>query len=214
MPIDASQVHVYDDGTLLGSATVNGSGAWSMTQTLAAGDHPIHSKAEDAAGNISSQVMKNIKTGCTKKTSTPDLLDDSGSSSTDNITNDSTPRISFNIDMSDQKPTGFTGTVPSATVASLKLYEKVGASYNLIETLTPDVLGNLFYKTFTIASALSDGNHQYAGAWVDALGNESAKSNLLTVTVDTTAPNAPSVTSIADGQIFVGTSIGISGSAS
>ena len=48
-----STVKVYDGATLLGSATANGSGAWSYTTAaLANGAHSLTATATDAAGNI------------------------------------------------------------------------------------------------------------------------------------------------------------------
>ena len=47
-----STVKVYDGATLLGSATANGSGAWSYTTAaLANGGHSLTATATDAAGN-------------------------------------------------------------------------------------------------------------------------------------------------------------------
>jgi hypothetical protein len=51
-----STVTLYDtDGTtVLGSATANGSGAWSLASSaLSAGDHTLTTKVKDAAGNVS-----------------------------------------------------------------------------------------------------------------------------------------------------------------
>ena len=49
-----STVKVYDGATLLGSATANGSGAWSYTTAaLASGAHSFTATATDAAGNTS-----------------------------------------------------------------------------------------------------------------------------------------------------------------
>src|SRR5664280_2897809 len=47
-----STVKVYDGATLLGSATANGSGAWSYTTAaLSNGTHSLTATATDAAGN-------------------------------------------------------------------------------------------------------------------------------------------------------------------
>ena len=47
-----STVKVYDGATLLGSATANGTGAWSYTTAaLANGAHSLTATATDAAGN-------------------------------------------------------------------------------------------------------------------------------------------------------------------
>ena len=49
-----STVRLYDGATLLGSATANGSGAWSYTTAvLADGAHNFTATASDAAGNVS-----------------------------------------------------------------------------------------------------------------------------------------------------------------
>ena len=49
-----STVKVYDGATLLGTATANGSGAWSYTTAaLADGAHSLTATATDAAGNTS-----------------------------------------------------------------------------------------------------------------------------------------------------------------
>jgi hypothetical protein len=49
-----STVTVYVDGTAVGTATANGSGAWSYTlpSALADGSHSIRATATDAAGNV------------------------------------------------------------------------------------------------------------------------------------------------------------------
>ena len=47
-----STVKVYDGATLLGSATANGTGAWTYTTAaLANGAHSLTATATDAAGN-------------------------------------------------------------------------------------------------------------------------------------------------------------------
>ena len=49
-----STVKVYDGATLLGTATANGSGAWSFTTgTLGNSAHTLTATATDAAGNVS-----------------------------------------------------------------------------------------------------------------------------------------------------------------
>ena len=49
-----STVEVFDGATQIGTATANGSGAWSFaTATLADGSHAFTTKAMDAAGNLS-----------------------------------------------------------------------------------------------------------------------------------------------------------------
>ncbi|WP_363319319.1 Ig-like domain-containing protein [Pseudomonas chlororaphis] len=89
-----SVVHVYDNGKLLGSATVNGQGNWSYTPTtpLDEGQHSFTVTSEDKAGNISTTsdpyvviVDDPVPTQIATVTS---MGKDSGISSTDWLTND------------------------------------------------------------------------------------------------------------------------------
>jgi len=213
---DAVKVHIYDDGALKGSFNVDGSGNWSGTITgVAAGASSITAKAEDAAGNISSQTARKVYTG---STTTPacGLLDDTGQSSTDNITNDSTPRIKVKLDLGTEK--GAMGvSVASNSVAGMELQHSSdgGTTWNTIASTTSLNFDGAatFYFTHQITSALGDGAHKFRARWKDAMGNYSAWGTVLTITVDTTAPNAPTVNSPADGQVYVGTSIDVSGTA-
>lgn len=102
--------------------------------------------------------------------STPDLntASDSGSSQTDNITNDNTPT--------------FTGTAESGAV--VKIYR------NGVEVGTGVAAGGTYSITTT---SLADGSHSITARATDAAGNESAPSGALSVTIDTAAPAPPSV---------------------
>ncbi|HBO3681034.1 TPA: hypothetical protein L4T35_000943, partial [Pseudomonas aeruginosa] len=89
-----SVVYVYDNGKLLGSATVNGQGNWSYTPTtpLGEGQHSFTVTSEDKAGNISATsdpyvviVDDPVPTQTATVTS---MGKDSGISSTDWLTND------------------------------------------------------------------------------------------------------------------------------
>ncbi|WP_460885501.1 Ig-like domain-containing protein, partial [Pseudoduganella ginsengisoli] len=87
-----SFVTLYDGETVVGTATANGSGVWSITtSTLDNGEHNLTAKATDAAGNIS--VASGVLTVTVDVTpgavlSAPDLAASSDSNiNTDNITN-------------------------------------------------------------------------------------------------------------------------------
>jgi len=101
--------------------------------------------------------------------STPDLdaASDSGSSSTDNITNDTTPT--------------FTGT--SDASVTVNLYDTDGTT--LLGTTTADGSGNWSITT----SALSAGVHSIT-AKANNGSTDSAASAALSITIDTTAPTA------------------------
>ncbi|WP_185714237.1 Ig-like domain-containing protein [Rheinheimera mesophila] len=108
--------------------------------------------------------------------STPDLAagSDTGESSTDNVTNDTTPTL--------------TGTAEAGSTVTL--YDTDGTTVLGTATATG---GNWSITS----SALSEGSHTLTAKAVDAAGNESAVSSGLSVTIDTTAPTVTS--SVPDG---------------
>lgn len=108
--------------------------------------------------------------------STPDLAtgSDTGESSTDNITNDTTPTL--------------TGTAEAGSTVTL--YDTDGTT--VLDTAT--ATGGNWSLT---SSTLSEGSHTLTAKAVDAAGNESMPSSGLSVTIDTTAPTVTS--SVPDG---------------
>ncbi len=166
-------VGVYADGILLGTTTADGSGNWSYTHAtdLAGGTYSITARTMDAAGNTSADspaLAITVDATTPAAPGTPDLSasSDSGSSSTDNITNDTTPT--------------FTGTAEANSQVSV--YD--GAT--LLGTVAADGSGNWSYTS----SALTEGAHSITARATDAAGNTSTASSALTVTIDTTAPAA------------------------
>ncbi|MBX3653121.1 MAG: Ig-like domain repeat protein [Ramlibacter sp.] len=165
-------VTLYDtDGTtVLGTATATG-GNWSIVTTaLGQGAHTLTAKATDAAGNTS--VASSGLGIChqhhsARRLEHPDLAtaSDSGSSSTDNITNVTTPTI-----------TG--GQRPGAVVT---LYDTDGTTVLGTATATG---GNWSIVT----TALGQGAHTLTAKATDAAGNTSVASSGLGITIDTTAP--------------------------
>ncbi len=214
MPPSSKTVHVYQDTTLKASPSVDQTtGAWDAGSiSFSSGDHALKARAEDQAGNFSSYTQKNVRFGDTNVPTTPDLLDDSGESSTDNVTNDDTPRIKGELTL--PIPSG-AAAVASQSVSKLWLEHSTdNTNWTTLFKEVPAFDGvNKFDHTFQIATALSDGDHYFTVRWEDALSGVSARSASLLVTVDTQAPDVPSITSVADGQIFIGTSIPVSGSA-
>ncbi|MBO8183338.1 MAG: hypothetical protein H0Z28_11205 [Archaeoglobus sp.] len=214
---DATKVHVYSDGNLKGSFNVDGSGNWSGSISDTAGAHDITAKAEDAAGNISSQTLKKVYLG---SSSTPyiDLLTDTGESSTDNITNDNTPKLRIILDLDAESNAMGGKTIPLESVAAFELQKSTdgGNTWETVITITQidqNPPAN-FWADYTISTALPDGEVKFRARWKDAKGNWSNYGSILTITIDTQAPNAPSISIPADGQVFVGTTLQISGTAS
>ncbi|GGE87017.1 hypothetical protein GCM10011317_50150 [Niveispirillum cyanobacteriorum] len=134
-----------------------------------------------------------IDTTAPNAPSTPDMTagTDSGSSSSDNITNDTTP--TFNIS--------------TEANASLTLYDTDGTT--VIGTLTANGSG----KAQITASALSEGTHTIIVKATDAAGNVSAASSGLTITIDTTAPTVTIPNGTAFSYTENGTASAIAGSA-
>jgi hypothetical protein len=123
--------------------------------------------APGAANSLGANKAIVIDTAFPAAPSTPDLTagSDSGSSSTDNLTNDTTPT--------------FIGTAEAG--ATVKLYDTDGTT----EIGSGTATGGNWSIT---ASALSVGAHTITAKATDAAGNVSDASAGLSITVDTTAP--------------------------
>ena len=217
---DAVKVHLYDDTTLLCSPAVSGT-TWSKSgQTLAAGAHKLKAKSEDLAGNISAfSTITNIYTG-SGVTPSCDLLDDTGQSSTDNVTNDSTPRIKVELEFDNEMDAMGISSTPLAAVKALKLQKSTDGGSTWTDEETHTIVagdhpgsGNYEY-TFQIATALSDGTVKFRAMWQDSMNTWSAPGDVISVVIDTVAPNAPAITAPVNGMVFIGTSINVSGTAS
>lgn len=113
--------------------------------------------------------------------STPDLAaaSDTGLSSTDNITTDTTPT--------------FTGTAEAGS--TVRIFSDGG------QVGSGPATGGAYSIT---TSALSPGTHSITATATDAAGNTSSPSGALSVTIDTTAPTA-AVTEPAGGTTVSGT---------
>ena len=185
-----SVVKVFDGTTQIGTATADAKGAWGYTTgALAAGSHSLTAKATDAAGNTSaasSALAVNISGtgggtgGGSTAPAAPKIVSYSNDSGTkgDGITNDNTIALS--------------GT--AAANGTVKVFD--GATQ--IGTAKADASGAWTYTTAT----LSDGNHSLTAKVTDASGTTSAASSALSLTIDTTAPNAPKFGSFStDGKL-------------
>ena len=166
-----SAVTVFSDGVVVGSGSATG-GSYSITTSLLSnGTHNIATTATDVAGNdstASAGLSVTIDTTTPSAPSMPDLTvaDDSGLSSTDNVTSLATPT--------------FTGTAEAgSTVTILSDGVAVGSGF---------ATGGSYSITTT---ALSAGTHSITAKTTDAAGNASVASIGLSVTIDTTSPSAP-----------------------
>ena len=174
-----STVALFDGATALGSGKASAAGAWSITSgALGEGTHTITAKATDQAGNTgvaSGALSVTIDTSVPAAPSAPDLAatSDSGVSSADDITKVTTPV--------------FSGTAePNSAITLFNGAIVAGAAQ-------ADAAG---HWTIT-SSALPQNVHAMTAKATDVAGNTGPASAVLSVTIDTTAPLAPSAPDLA-----------------
>ncbi len=149
-------------------------GTTTRTVTFAAGVHPLSVDVTDTAGNRSQQSVELDLTVDSTPPATPGAPDmlassDSGASSTDNLTNINAP--------------AFAGTAEAN--ALVRLYaDSLLVGQGLV---TAD--GNWEIT----CQPLTDGSHDMTVLLEDAAGNVSGLSDALTITVDTTPPQRPTL---------------------
>ncbi|PWC73071.1 hypothetical protein TSH100_31455, partial [Azospirillum sp. TSH100] len=167
-----SVVTLYDGTAVAGTGTANGSGIWSITSsTFGNGSHTLSAVAVDVAGNTST-ASTGLAITIDTTSATPGGLalalgSDSGSSASDRNTKVTIPTVN--------------GTAEANSV--VMLYDGATA----VGTVTADAAGLWSLST----PSLADGVHTLTAQAVDVAGNTSTASSALTVTVDATAPVAP-----------------------
>jgi hypothetical protein len=166
-------VQILDGLTVVGSATSNGAGDWSITTSaLADAVHTISARTSDGVlfSPNSTALSVTIDTVAPGQPVNPRVAaaDDSGASDSDGVTNINTPRFSGTADA-------------NVTVRILN-----GAS----ELITVAASGDFVSGNVT---ALADGSYILAAEAIDVAGNVSAPSNFAVV-IDTIAPSITSST--------------------
>ncbi len=178
-----STVVIYDNGTEIGSVTVDENGNWSFTPETALddGEHAFTVEVTDAAGNTSPATSAGTITIDTTAPAAASEVTLSGGDQTladGASTLDSTPTISGEAEA-------------GSTVVIYDNGEAIG-------TVTADENGNW---SFTPETALDDGEHAFTVDVTDPAGNTSPSTSAGTITIDTTAPAAASeVTLSGDDQ--------------
>ncbi len=177
-----SSVEVFIDGTAIGTTTTNSSGAWSYDNTgtnLSDGDYILTAQATDASGNISvlsSGFSISIDTTVPNLPVVTAISDDNGSSTTDAITSDNTLIITGTAEASSTLEVFIDGTAIGTTMTNTS-----GAwSYDYTGT------------------TLADGDYIITAQATDISGNTSVLSTDFPISIDTTVPTTPAVTSITD----------------
>jgi outer membrane protein OmpA-like peptidoglycan-associated protein len=172
-----STVTFYVDGTSVGTATADGSGnaTLSLSSPLTDGPHTVYATDTDSASVTSANSNTNAFTVDTTAPDAPTLTAPADGS----ITNNTEPTLHA------------TGSEAGSTVTFYVDGSSVG-------TATADGSGA---ASLTLSSPLADGPHSAKATDTDAADNTSADSNTNAFTVDTTAPDAPTLTAPADGLV-------------
>jgi VCBS repeat-containing protein len=179
-----STIHIMNNGTEIGLATVDGSGNWSFTPTAPLGDgsYALRVYATDAAGNASANSSVFAFTVDTAAPGVPlvtSVIDDvapvAGTLTSGSTTNDARP--TFN-------GTGDVGSTVHVIVDG-----------NEIGTAVVNAQGNW---TFTPGTDLGEGSHEITFNATDAAGNAGTATAPFNLTVDTGVPSAPVISTAAD----------------
>ncbi|MFD2454583.1 Ig-like domain-containing protein [Ideonella paludis] len=153
-----------------GSAVLNADGtvSYKANAGYSGTDTFTYTVADGKGGTSTATVAVNVAAKV-MDLSAPDLVasNDSGFSNSDNYTN--ATKLSFVIGAMEKA-----GDVPNLYVNGVKVASTYDASSGII----------------TAVNAIAPGNHQVTYTFTNAAGAESAKSAVLSVTIDTTAPTA------------------------
>ncbi|MCM7477740.1 BapA/Bap/LapF family large adhesin [Enterobacter kobei] len=177
-------VTVYENGQPIGTAQADGTGAWSFTPStpLSSGSHTWTATVTDAAGNVSPASPGFTLVVDTTAPNAPVIsqaIDDVGSITgpltSGQTTDDTVPRL--------------VGT--SEPFATVNIYEGT----TLVGTGTADGTGSW---SIVLNTTLATGAHSFTAQATDAAGNTSVSSASFSLTIDTTPPALPVLTSILD----------------
>jgi large repetitive protein len=147
-------------------------GEWSVVATIT-----------DLAGNTGNTTALPLTIATSASTpGVPDLLDasDTGASSTDNLTSDTTPSISA-------------GSLPTGTSVTVTATKTDGTTVSCTYVVSPSV-------SSCDLPTLSDGVWSVASVVTDPAGNVSPSSAALSISIDATAPSVPGVPDLLDAS--------------
>jgi hypothetical protein len=217
---DTDKNGVLNDGeAILGVGTVAG-GTFTMAIELLNGAHQVRAFQTDTAGNVgsSSAGLDIIVDTVVAAPTALDLagLDDTGTSSTDNITSSTS---------------GLTITGAGETGAMVTLFDDINNDGIFDAADAMIATTGVSDGAFSVDISLDDGVHRVRAFETDAAGNVSGSSSVLNVTVDSIAPALAataetaanganskkltlsgtgengSVVSVSEGDLVLGTSI-------
>ncbi|WP_404326782.1 BapA prefix-like domain-containing protein [Cobetia sp. UIB-001] len=181
------------NGDRVGSGIAEDDGTFSIELDPSQQDgEALTATATDSAGNISSSSTPATVDTSTDSTApntptitsaTDDVAADTGALASGDSTNDATPTL--------------TGSAEAGSTVTITHNGEV------VDSVTADTNGAWSY---TPSAELTDGDHVFSVTATDAAGNESEPSGEFTLTVDTTAPNAP-ILSETDGETANGSTV-------
>ncbi|MEP4556763.1 Ig-like domain-containing protein, partial [Cobetia amphilecti] len=181
------------NGDRVGTGIAEDDGTFSIELDPSQQDgEALTATATDSAGNISSSSTPATVDTSTDSTApnpptitsaTDDVAADTGALASGDSTNDATPTL--------------TGSAEAGSSVTVSLDGEV------VDSVTADANGSWSY---TPSTDLTDGDHVFSVTATDAAGNESASSGEFTLTVDTTAPDAP-ILSETDGETANGSTV-------
>ena len=180
-----STVQVFDGTKSLGTASVNGNGAWNFTaNNLTVGGHSFTATDADAAGNTS---VASAPLAVTIDAISSPTQPTSPTPSAPVIASFSTDSGVRNDGITNDKTLTLTGT--AAANDTVKIFDGT----TLLGTASVNSSGHWSY----ITKALQDGKHSFTSTDTNSAGSTSAPSSAKVVTVDTSAPARPTVSSFS-----------------
>ena len=167
-----SVVELFKGETSLGTVTADNLGAFTFSSVaLAEGDNSFTATATDAANNKSPVSLAVVITLNTPDTTPP-----------------AAPVITNSTATVASSPVSIVGTAEANSVVELFKGE------TSLGTVTADNLG-----AFTFSSvALAEGDNSFTATATDAANNKSVASPAVVITLDTTAPAAPAISTTSD----------------
>jgi len=178
-----STIRLYDGPLAVATVTTDGAGVWSDVQHVADGLHTFSAVAVDAAGNVSNS-SPTWSVGV--DASAPDA-----------------PALTSPVDglLTNNADVRVAGSAEPGTAVT------VTADDSLLATTTVGVDG-----TWSMHGTLAEGTHRLVATGTDAAGNVSNASSV-TVSVDTTAPSTPTVSTPGDGSVSTAAGVRVGGTA-
>src|SRR5205823_2068114 len=167
-----STVTLFDGIVSVGSGIAAGGSYTITTSALSDGDHTLTATATDPAGNTgaaSGSLVVTIDTSAPAAPSPPDLIAATA------------PRSSSPDDLTNVAAATYTGTAEAGSTVTL--FDGTVSVGQAVAT------GGSYTITST---ALADGDHTLTATATDPAGNTGAASGSLVVSIDTSAPSAPS----------------------